>query len=89
MGHTHEAKQCCLESSTENFLKLYVNTGTYLPLIQQTMNGKDFSSVHQMTMAFVYNTNEDYNKLKGKPNKYPTLDLWNGIKKKEYLNVKS
>jgi hypothetical protein len=85
MGHTHEAKQSFLAGNTDNFLKLYINTGTYLPFIQQALNDKDFVNAHQMTMAFVYNTDEDFDKGKDKPNRFPTLDLWNGIKKKEYL----
>lgn len=35
-----------------------------------------------MTMVFIYRKDEDTED--GEPNKYPTMELWNGIKRKVY-----
>ena len=81
-GHTHEARQDYFHGEPSGKVKLYINTGTYLPYIQQTEGNNGFASAYQMTMAFIYKRNEDPSN--GKDNDNPTLSLWNGIKRKVY-----
>lgn len=80
-GHTHEAKHVTFEADLENRVRMYVNTGTTLPLIQRTSTRKGFDRAGQMTLAFFYNTNENQARRAGPG---PTLDLWNGIRRKDY-----
>jgi hypothetical protein len=61
---------------------MYINTGTYLPYIDQTEDKEGFAEAYQMTMAFVYNLNEDLSEGVIKVN--PSMDIWNGLKRKVY-----
>ncbi|MGD0339586.1 MAG: hypothetical protein ABSB78_12455 [Bacteroidota bacterium] len=81
-GHTHEARQDYIEGKQDGTVKLYVNTGTYLPLIQECSRDNGYSTAYQMTMAFVYKGSEDHD---GKKGDAPSLDIWNGIKRKIYV----
>jgi UDP-2,3-diacylglucosamine pyrophosphatase LpxH len=81
-GHTHRARHDYLSGQVDGRVRLYVNTGTYLPLIERTADATGFATSHQMTMAFFYKDGED---LKGRARGGPTVDLWNGIKRKEYV----
>lgn len=83
-GHTHEARQDYFYGDRNGNVKLYINTGTFLPYILKTRDNKSFASAYQMTMAFLYKRNEDTDD--DIPNEYPTLELWNGIKRKKYRN---
>lgn len=79
-GHTHEHKHSCFEGNVDGNVKMYINTGTYLPLIQcACKNG--FSSAHQMTIALFYRPDED---VSDKVGNAPTVDIWYGIKRKAY-----
>jgi UDP-2,3-diacylglucosamine pyrophosphatase LpxH len=80
-GHTHQARHDYLSANIAGGVRLYINTGTFLPLVQRTDDGRGFARAHQMTMAFFYHEGED---LRGKARPGPTLDLWYGIKCKEY-----
>lgn len=83
-GHTHEAKQDYFSGNKDGNVKMYINSGTFLPYIQRTNDKKSFASAYQMTMIFIYRRDEDMdNKI---PNKYPTMELWNGIKRKKYAD---
>jgi UDP-2,3-diacylglucosamine pyrophosphatase LpxH len=81
-GHTHESRNDFFEGKKDNIVKMYINTGTYLPYITQTEDGESFAEAYQMTMAFVYSEDEDKNGKTDKPS--PSLDIWNGIKRKNY-----
>ncbi len=81
-GHTHEARQDYLEGHPDGSVKMYINCGTYLPLIQATRNRKGFATAHRMTMAFFFRADEDENSRKDHG---PTLTLWNGIRRKMYV----
>jgi len=61
---------------------MYINTGTLLRLIQRTASRDGFSTASQMTMAFFYKTEEDKT---ARADRGPTLDLWNGIRRKTYV----
>ena len=80
-GHTHFARHDCLAGTPDGRVQLYINTGTYLPLLQAADDGRGFALSHQMTLAFFYNAKED---AKGRADAGPTLELWNGIKRKQY-----
>jgi len=81
-GHTHLSRTDYLKGNTDGIAKIYINTGTYLPYITQTEDNDGFANAFQMTMAFVYSKSEDTN---GKQDKQiPSLDVWNGIKRKIY-----
>lgn len=80
-GHTHEARNDFFEGNKENIVKMYINTGTYLPYIVQAEDGEGFAEAYQMTMAFVYSGEEDKN---GKAGKTPSIDIWNGVMRKRY-----
>ncbi len=73
-GHTHQARHDFVGGSREA-PKIYVNTGTYMPLIQAAFKGQGFVQAEQMTMAFVYRPDEA-----ATPAGAPRLDLWNGIR---------
>jgi UDP-2,3-diacylglucosamine pyrophosphatase LpxH len=83
-GHTHEALHKFATGKQDGRLKMYINTGTYLPFIEQA-DDNSFASIYLMTMAFVYKRTED--KTNNKINTYPTLDLWNGVKRKRYETI--
>ncbi len=80
-GHTHRARHDYLSGSVDGRVRLYINTGTYLPLVERTADASGFASSHQMTMAFFYKDGED---RKGRARGGPTVDFWSGIKRKEY-----
>lgn len=78
-GHTHEARQDFFSGDRDPLM--YVNTGTYLPFIQLAEEQRGFATAYRMTMAFFYNVNEDTG---GRADTTPTLQVWNGIRKKNY-----
>lgn len=81
-GHTHEERHDYFAGDREGRVKMYINTGTFLPYIQKTLDNKSFASAFQMSMVFIYRKDEDT--IDGKSNDFPTLELWNGIKRKKY-----
>lgn len=81
-GHTHQARQEYFQASPEGLVKMYINTGTFLPLIQVTRDNRTFATAHRMTMAFFFTKDED---RRGRIDNGPTLTLWNGIKHKMYV----
>lgn len=84
MGHTHEAVTIYYKGDTDDRVNMYMNTGTYLPFIERIKDSPavSFVNANQMTLLNIYRRDEDKNN--GKSNLYPTLDLWNGIKRKSY-----
>jgi UDP-2,3-diacylglucosamine pyrophosphatase LpxH len=81
-GHTHRARHVAFAASLDQRVRMYVNTGTLLPLIERTVTGEGFATASQMTMAFFYRTEED---MSGRRDRGPTFDLWDGIRRKVYL----
>ncbi len=82
-GHTHQAKRVYFSSDQNNKVRMYINTGTFLPLIQRTHDKKGFSTDYRMNIAFFSNPREDRDgRLKSDHG--PTVDLWEGIKRKIY-----
>lgn len=80
-GHTHEARHDVFSAERNGTVRMYINTGTYLPLIERARDGVGYANTSQMTMAFFYNGREDTN-LRTGPG--PTLALWNGIRRKKH-----
>jgi UDP-2,3-diacylglucosamine pyrophosphatase LpxH len=81
-GHTHQPRNVVISADLQGAIKLYVNTGTMLPLIEHTEDRKAFASLTQMTMVFVYGEDEDTKSRRGNG---PTIDVWNGVRRKAYL----
>jgi len=79
-GHTHVGKHEYLSGRPDGSGRLYVNTGTWLPLICPARDSVSFASAKQMTMVFAYAADED---TKGKSGG-PSLDVWQGIRRKLY-----
>ena len=61
-------------------VQMYINTGTYLPLVQRTLQD-GFGVAYRMTMAFFYRGDED---SEGKAGNTPSMEIWNGIRRKVY-----
>jgi UDP-2,3-diacylglucosamine pyrophosphatase LpxH len=80
-GHTHRARHDYLAASAAGAVQLYVNTGTFLPLISRTRDRTSFASEQQLTMVFAYRADED---LEGKVPGTTSLDIWNGARRKRY-----
>lgn len=80
-GHTHEARHDYFTARDNGTVDMYINTGTYLPLIQRTHDNQAFAKAHQMTLARIYRDDEDGT---GRVGPGPTLDLWNGVRRKVY-----
>jgi UDP-2,3-diacylglucosamine pyrophosphatase LpxH len=79
-GHTHKARHDCFAGYPMDRVRMYINTGTYVPLLERADDEWSFAQAYQMTMAFFYKDGEDDNQ----PGTGPSLDLWNGIKRKRY-----
>jgi UDP-2,3-diacylglucosamine pyrophosphatase LpxH len=79
-GHTHRARRDYFAADIEGGARMYINTGTFLPLITRTADGRSFATELQMTMVFVYSEEED---AAGKRDG-PSLDIWNGTRRKQY-----
>jgi UDP-2,3-diacylglucosamine pyrophosphatase LpxH len=80
-GHTHRARHDYFAASTDGTFRMYVNTGTFLPLITRTRDGRSFASAQQMTMVFAYRADED---MQGKRDGTTSIDIWNGTRQKRY-----
>jgi predicted phosphodiesterase len=82
-GHTHIARQEYLTGELDGTGRIYVNTGTYLPLITLARDERTFASARQMTMTFAYAEDEDTDGKAGGP----SLDVWAGIRRKQYART--
>jgi UDP-2,3-diacylglucosamine pyrophosphatase LpxH len=81
-GHTHTSKHVAFEAARNQRIRMYINTGTMLPLIQRTASGNGFESSGQMTLAFAFQASEDTHT---RADQGPTVRLWNGILRKQYV----
>ncbi len=81
-GHTHRARHEYFAAEKNGRVKMYINTGTYLPLITRTADRRSFASSIQMSLVYVYREDEDAeNKRPGTS----SLDIWNGVRRKIYV----
>lgn len=77
-GHTHEARHDCFHADHGDFVKFYVNTGTFQPFIERARSGRGFWSAQRMTYAILLGRDENQ---AGDPHGSPTLDLWDGLRR--------
>lgn len=80
-GHTHRARHDYFRGNRDGTVQMYVNTGTYLPLITEAADGHSFASSIQMTLLYAYRADED---LDRKAVNTTSLDIWNGTRRKIY-----
>ena len=80
-GHTHRARHDYFHGNQDGTVRMYVNTGTYLPLITEADDGESFASSIQMVYVYVYRADED---LEGKHPGTTSMDIWTGIRRKVY-----
>jgi UDP-2,3-diacylglucosamine pyrophosphatase LpxH len=80
-GHTHSARNDCFAATRDGIVRMYINTGTFLPLIERALDDKSFWQGHRMTYVCFYNAEED---KEGRRDNGPTIDLWNGLRRKLY-----
>jgi UDP-2,3-diacylglucosamine pyrophosphatase LpxH len=80
-GHTHRARHDYFAADPEGAVRMYINTGTFLPLITRARDGRSFASAQQMTMVFAYRADED---RQGKRDGTTSIDIWNGSRRKLY-----
>ncbi|MBI1852307.1 MAG: metallophosphoesterase [Planctomycetes bacterium] len=80
-GHTHEARHDVRRALPDGRLQMYINTGTFLPFVDQSLDGTSFWEAYRMTYVTFFKDDED---TKNRQGTGPTMDLWNGIKRKVY-----
>lgn len=80
-GHTHVARHDCFTAAREGAVQFYINTGTYLPLIERAEADRGYWRAHNMTMVFCYRSDEDVPDRVGDG---PTVDVWDGIRRKVF-----
>jgi len=81
-GHTHTARQACISAERDGRVRMYVNTGTFLPLIERADDRKTFFRSNRMTFICFYRKDEDTHDRRGDG---PTMDVWDGMKRKDYI----
>jgi UDP-2,3-diacylglucosamine pyrophosphatase LpxH len=82
-GHTHQACHVTFEAARDSRVRMYINSGTMLPLVQQATSGSGFATAFQMTLAFFYTLKEDRRRRQA-ADRGPTVELWDGIRLKRY-----
>ena len=80
-GHTHRARHDYFHGDQDGRVRMYINTGTYLPLITETDDGQSFASSIQMVYVYLYSAGED---LSSKEAGTTSMDVWTGIRRKVY-----
>jgi hypothetical protein len=83
-GHTHAARQVCFSAKPGGEVQMYINTGTFLPLIERTADRQSFFRSNRMTFICFYRKDEDTH---GRLGDGPTVDVWDGIKRKDYVTA--
>jgi UDP-2,3-diacylglucosamine pyrophosphatase LpxH len=81
-GHTHRARHDYFHGNQDGTVQMYVNTGTYLPLITEADDGESFASSIQMVYVYLYRVDED---LDTKQRGTSSMDIWTGIRRKVYV----
>jgi UDP-2,3-diacylglucosamine pyrophosphatase LpxH len=83
-GHTHRARHDYFHGNQDGTVQMYVNTGTYLPLITEADDGESFASSIQMVYVYLYRMDED---LDTKEPGTTSMDVWTGIRRKLYTQT--
>jgi hypothetical protein len=76
------ARQNCLSALPDGRVRMYVNTGTFLPLIERADDKKTFYRSHRMSYVTFCRDDEDRAHRRGGG---PTMDVWEGLKRKDYV----
>jgi UDP-2,3-diacylglucosamine pyrophosphatase LpxH len=81
-GHTHVARHDIFSARSDGSVNMYVNTGTYLPLIEKAEES-GFATSKQMSLTYFFNSKED---CPGDNKKADTvsMEIWNGTRMKLY-----
>jgi UDP-2,3-diacylglucosamine pyrophosphatase LpxH len=80
-GHTHRARHDYFHGDQDGTVQMYINCGTYLPLITEADDGESFASSIQMVYVYLYRVDED---LDTKRPGTSSMDMWTGIRRKVY-----
>ena len=81
-GHTHRARTDYVSGRPDGRVRMYLNAGTYLPLIARAEDFKTFGRSTQMTLSYFFREDEDTDR------KVPgtvSADTWYGIRRKLYV----
>jgi len=79
-GHTHFAATDYVSGEPGGRVKMYVNTGTYLPLVQKARD-RGFGTDYRMTFTVFYRPEED---TRAKDGRVVSCEIWSGRKRKQY-----
>jgi UDP-2,3-diacylglucosamine pyrophosphatase LpxH len=82
-GHTHFATADYDSAEPDGRVKAYVNTGTFLPLVQKARD-HGFGTDYRMTLTFFYRPEED---TRAKDGRAVSCEIWTGRKRKQYQTV--
>jgi len=79
-GHTHFAATDYVSGEPNGRVKMYINTGTYLPLVQKARD-HGFGTDYRMTFTVFYRPEED---TRAKDGRVVSCEVWTGRKRKQY-----
>ena len=79
-GHTHFAATDYISGEPNGRVKMYINTGTYLPLVQKACD-HGFGTDYRMTFTVFYRPEED---TRAKDGRVVSCEIWSGRKRKQY-----
>jgi UDP-2,3-diacylglucosamine pyrophosphatase LpxH len=82
-GHTHQARQDYFSATVQGGVKMYVNTGTFLPVIMRAADAKSFARSNRLSFVCFYNREED---TRDRADDGPTVEIWDGVKRKRYVS---
>ena len=80
-GHSHGARQDCFSATRDGRVQMYINTGTFLPVIERAADKQSFAQSYRMTYVCLFRSDED---KKNRVGNGPTVDVWNGTRRKVY-----
>jgi UDP-2,3-diacylglucosamine pyrophosphatase LpxH len=80
-GHTHSARQDYFSATLDHKVRMYINTGTFMPLITKAYDKRSFARSSRLSFVCFFHKDEDQNDRLGDG---PTLEVWDGVKRKEY-----
>jgi UDP-2,3-diacylglucosamine pyrophosphatase LpxH len=77
-GHSHRSRQDCFSARVDGRIRMYINTGTFLPLIERA-HDRSFYQTHRMTFACFFRDGED---TTGRAGGGPAMDMWDRMQRK-------
>ncbi len=76
-GHTHRARHDYFHGETDGRVRMYVNSGAFLPVIARAADRRSFVSELQMTVVFAFRADEGAPRGGGQP----SLEIWQGVRR--------